>query len=110
MGNGEFKIIINNLEFEAVIGILDFERKYPQKVIVNAEILYEGDFVDYAKVCQIIEKEIKEKKFFLIEDALNYLTDLLKKTFPQIKEVCLQIKKPEILKKAEVGVEILRKY
>jgi len=110
MENGEFRIIINNLEFEAIIGILDFERKNLQKIIVNSKILYDGKFVDYVKVCGIIEKEIKENKFLLIEDALNYLANLLKKTFPQIKEIYLEIKKPEILKNAETGVEILRKY
>jgi len=58
MENGEFRIIINNLEFEAIIGILDFERKNLQKIIVNSKILYDGKFVDYVKVCGIIEKEI----------------------------------------------------
>ena len=110
MENGKFRIIIENLTFETIIGILDFERNTPQKVVINSKILYEGEFVDYAKVCEIIEKNMKEKKFELIEDALEFLIDKLKKEFPQIKEIFLQIKKPTILKNAEIGVEVLRKF
>ena len=36
-----YKILIENLEFEAVIGILEFERKNKQKLMVNCEIEYE---------------------------------------------------------------------
>ncbi len=110
MKNGEFRIIIENLRFETIIGILDFEREKTQKVVVNSKILYSGDFVDYAKVCEIIENEMKREKFLLIEDALEYLINFLKREFPQIEEIFLQIKKPDILKNAEIGVEILRKF
>jgi len=105
-----YKIIIENLEFETIIGILDFERKKPQKILVNVKISYEGEFVDYAKVCEIIQKEMQKREFLLIEDALDFLADELKKIFSQIKEIYIQIKKLEILKNALVGVEILRKY
>ena len=110
MRNGEFRIIIEDLEFEAIIGILDFERTTPQKVLVNVKISYEGEFVDYAEVCKIIETKMQEEKFLLIEDALEFFADFLKIKFPQIKEIYLYIKKPKILKNALVGAEILRKY
>ena len=112
MRNENYKIVIENLEFDAIIGILDKERKKAQKVIVNAYIEYEkkDKFVDYAKVCEIIQKSIKQKQFLLIEDALEYIVNLLKETFPQIKSIHLIIKKPEILSNALVGVDILRKF
>ena len=107
-----YRIIIENLEFEAIIGILSHERKETQKVLVNAEIEYEGkeNFIDYAKVCEIIENLMKEKKFLLIEDALEAIECILSEKYPQIKSLKLKIQKPEILKNALVGVEILRKY
>ena len=107
-----YKILIENLEFEAIIGILPEEREKTQKVMVNAEIEYENknEFIDYAQVCDLIENLTKEKKFLLIEDALSDIeTELLKK-YPQIKSLKLKIQKPEILSNALVGVEILRKY
>jgi len=107
-----FRILIKNLEFEAIIGILPFEREKTQKIIVNAEIEYNDKtkYINYAEVCDFIEKYIIEKKFLLIEDALEEIAENLKQKYPQMKALKLQIKKPEILKNALVGVEILRKY
>jgi len=107
-----YKIIIENLEFEAIIGILPKEREKAQKVIVNVKIEYEDkkNYVDYAKVCELIEYTMKKNSFFLIEEALDEIEKILKKEFPQIKKLYLSIKKPEILSNALVGVEILRKY
>jgi dihydroneopterin aldolase len=107
-----YKIIIENLEFDAIIGILPHEREKTQKVSVECEIEYENknNFIDYAKVCEIIENMMKENKFLLIEDALETIENNLKQKFPQMKSLKLKIKKPEILRNALVGVEILRKY
>ena len=107
-----YKIIIENLEFDAVIGILPHERKKKQKLSICCEAEYENrdSFVDYAKVCNIIEKVTVEGEFLLIEDALEEISLALKVEFPQIKSLRLKIKKPEILRNALVGVEILRKY
>jgi len=107
-----FKILIENLEFEAIIGILPNEREKTQKVSVKCEIEYENkkNYIDYAKVCEIIEKLMVERKFLLIEDALEEIEETLKREFPQMKSLKLKIQKPEILRNALVGVEILRKY
>jgi dihydroneopterin aldolase len=108
----KYKILIENLEFEAVIGILEFERKKAQKITVNCEIEYEKkeNFIDYAEVCNLIEKTIKEEKFKLLEDAVDKIEKKLLHKYPQMKSLKLKIQKPEILKNALVGVEILRKY
>jgi dihydroneopterin aldolase len=107
-----YKIIIENLEFDTIIGILPSEREKTQKVSVDCEIEYENkdNFIDYAKVCEIIENMMKEKKFLLIEDALETIEETLKEEFPQMKSLKLKIQKPEILRNALTGVEILRKY
>jgi len=107
-----YKIIIENLEFEAIIGILPQEREKAQNVAVSAQIEYENknEFIDYAQVCTLIENLMKEKKFLLIEDALEAIEHKLFSEYPQMKSLKLKIQKPEILKNALVGVEILRKY
>ena len=49
------RILIENLEFECIIGILDFERNSPQLVRICAK--FEADeFIDYAKICAELEK------------------------------------------------------
>jgi len=112
MENGEFRIVIEDLTFKAILGILEKERNEEQIIVVNAKIEYKDkkNYVDYAKVCDLIQNQIINGKYKLIEDAIDDIEKNLKKTFPQIKSLYLSIKKPEILKNALVGVEILRNY
>jgi len=107
-----FRIIIEDLSFNAIIGVLEEEREKEQLVVVNCKIDYEDkkNYIDYAIVCEIIQKTIIKGKFKLIEDAIETIENELKEAFPQMKMLYLSIKKPEILKNALVGVEILRKF
>ncbi|WP_084021816.1 MULTISPECIES: dihydroneopterin aldolase [unclassified Lebetimonas] len=110
--DGEFTIIIEELTFKAIIGILEEERTEEQLVVVNCKIDYENkeNFINYADVCDLIQNSIVKHQFELLEDALVHIEKKLLEKYPQIKKLFLQVKKPEILKNALVGVEILRKY
>jgi len=102
------KIVIENLEFETILGILELERLTPQKISINCTIEYcyaQNEFINYAEVAAHIEETMKTKKFFLIEEALEYVTQTLKKSFPLIRELTLTIRKPNILTNCTVGVE-----
>lgn len=101
-------IFIEELRFECIIGILDFERKTAQEVIVDVEIIYDEEcgFIDYAKVANMIKKHMKKKKFFLIEDAHRFLKKKLKKKFPHIETLNIKITKPSILPDCRVGVAV----
>ena len=103
-----FTIYIENLQVEAVIGILDFERKNSQRIVINCILTYEKegeDFLDYAKVSHLIEKMLIDRKFLLIEDALVTVINMLKKHFLGIKSIKLKISKPDILTNCTVSVE-----
>ena len=102
-----YEIEISNLEFSTIIGILDFEREKPQKVRVDCKIKYkkEDDFIDYAKVAEFIKSNMIEKKYKLIEDALDDISSTLVKNYPQIKRIKLKVTKPDILKECEVSVK-----
>ena len=105
-------IIIKDFEFETIIGVLDFERVKPQKVIINLEIAYEynGTYLDYAKVSEIIKNILQTKKFEVLEDSLNYICSYLKNEYLNIREINLEILKPDILQNLTVGAKILKKY
>ena len=107
-----YSIIIEDLTFKAILGLLEKERNEEQIVVVNMKIDYENksDYIDYAKVCEMVQNKITEGKYTLIEDAIDDIEEMLKKEFSQMKKLYLSIKKPEILKNALVGVEILRNY
>jgi len=102
------KILIENLTFETIIGIQDFERTTPQSVKIDCIIDYpylNGNFINYAEVTQIIEMTLNHEQFELIETALEHLTLTLKTTFPSIEKLTLTIRKPDILAHCSVGVE-----
>ena len=99
-------IYIEDLKFQCIIGILDFERKKAQDVILNLTINYEykDEFINYADVVNIVKSSMIENKFLLIEDALSDLSKTLQKEFPKINTLYLKITKPSILPDCKVSV------
>jgi 7,8-dihydroneopterin aldolase/epimerase/oxygenase len=93
-------IYIENLTFKCIVGILDFERKKRQRVIVNLSFDYEfkdGSFIDYAEVSELVKRTMKDKKFKLLEDAVKTLSELIKNKY-EVENLQLKISKPNILK------------
>lgn len=102
------KILIENLTFDAIIGILAYERVTPQLVIIDCIIEYnycENNFINYADVSNTIEKTVQDEKFYLIEEALELVSSTLKNSFPLINELDLTLRKPNILQNCTVGVQ-----
>ncbi len=106
------QIEIKDLEFDTIIGILDFERKVKQSVRIYCSIdyTYEQHYINYALVAEHIEKAMHHHKFELIEEALLSLKVSLKKEFPRIETLYLKISKPNILDNCEVSLSETTKY
>ena len=107
------QIYIENLVFDTIIGILDFERETPQKVIITSiiEYTFEKDlFINYADVASHIENKMQKEQFLLIEDALLSLKKSLKEQFPLISTLTLKISKPNILNNCEVSLQETFKF
>ena len=107
------KIYINDLEIEAIIGILECERVKKQKVVADIEIEYsyiKGCFLDYKKVSDIVSEMIIQNRYEILEDALIDITKKLKKTFSQIESLKIKLFKPDILKNCKVGVQLYKKF
>jgi len=106
-------IEIENLTFDTIIGILPEERLVPQKVVVDVSLDYEykkSIFINYAILAELIENDIKNNQYNLIEDALLSLHVKIKNEFPQISSIKLKISKPTILAHADVSVSSIRNY
>lgn len=100
-------IHIDNLTLNVIIGLLDFERDRPQKVIVDLKISYDysnEEFLNYADIAQEIELELQEKKYELLEEALLGVKNRLYLLYPNIKTLKLQISKPDILNNCSVSL------
>ena len=100
-------IHIEALEFDVIIGLLDFERDRPQRVIIDLEASYDytdEEFIDYANMVFLIQKELKEKRYKLLEEALLGVKTLLSTSYPQIQTLALKISKPDILSQCSVAL------
>jgi len=101
------KIHIEDLKFQTIIGILDFERVTPQDVILTLEIDYDYEqnrFINYAEVSELLKSTMIQEKFLLLEDALSFLSIKLKKDFPRINRLQLKITKPSIMPDCKVSL------
>ena len=100
------KVKINDLSFKCIIGILDFERVKKQKVIVKLSFEYEFKedfFIDYSEISAFVEKQMKKRKFLLIEDAILFLEKKIYKMY-KLYNLNINISKPTILKNCIVSV------
>lgn len=99
-------IHIEDLKFQTIIGILDFERETEQEVVINIVINYnyENKFINYAEVVELVQSTMIQSKFLLIEDALAKLSKSLKENFSLIDTLFIKITKPTIIENAQVSV------
>ncbi len=101
---------IHNLVFEAILGILKFERLKPQKISVNLDLFYtqlpNKAYLDYIKIQELIQKMMQENQYLLIEDALKDLSHALKTRYSGISELYLKISKLEISPNSQVGASV----
>ena len=103
------KVNIEDLTFDCIIGILDFEREKEQKVILDISFEYffnddGSNFIDYSKVANYCENTMKKEKFSLIEDAILHLRKYLKTNY-EMKNLKVKISKPDIMPNCIVSVE-----
>jgi len=100
-------IHIEDLTFDVIIGLLDFERDKPQRVIINLEASYDysdDKFIDYADMALLIQTKLKDERYKLLENALLGLKAVLYTTYPQLKSLTLKISKPDILDECTVSL------
>ncbi|GAA8861428.1 dihydroneopterin aldolase [Helicobacter pylori] len=101
---------VHNLVFEAILGILEFERLKPQKISVNLDLFYtqlpSKAYLDYMEIQELIQKMMQEKQYLLIEDALKDLSHALKTRYNEISDLYLKISKLEISPNSQVGASV----
>ena len=99
-------IHIEDLKFQCIIGILDFERITPQDIIINftCNYNYENEFINYATVVDLIKKTMIKNKFELIEQAILSLKKEIIEEFTLIDSFTLKVSKPSILADCSVSV------
>ena len=115
MSTKKRKILINNLELMASIGVYEKEKKQKQKIIINLEILLTNEsepkndnFLetqDYSQFRKIIKDIVESQHFELLEILTNKIhSTIIKKKF--ILGVNVTISKPDIFDDCEVAYQV----
>lgn len=113
------KIIIQGLQCRCIIGDYVWERKRPQKIILDLEMetdlkkaaqkdILSKEMLDYNQVAKEVLKFVEQSSFHLIETLAEKIAALVLKKFP-IKTLRLRLKKPSAIQVAEAAmIEIVR--
>ncbi|MEA3492416.1 MAG: dihydroneopterin aldolase [Campylobacterota bacterium] len=100
-------IHIESLQIDTIIGLLDFERKKEQRIFIDLEATYiyeKGIFINYADLATLIESQIKQAQYELLEEALLEIKESIITCYPSIESLKLKITKPDILKNCHVAL------
>ena len=100
-------IHIESLTFDAIIGLLDFERENEQKVIIDLKLKYsysKNNFIDYAKLANMLTERTKLRRYLLLEEALEDLKEQIIQKYPASEMLVLKISKPDILENCTVAL------
>lgn len=100
-------IHIEALTFDVIIGLHDFERDRPQRVIIDLEASYDYEndlFIDYAELVILMKEELKVKRYELLENALLGLKESLSTAYPGLQTLSLKLSKPDILSECTVSL------
>ena len=111
-------VFIEALETDALIGVYDWERTAPQKLLFDVEMGFDNrrpgasdalaDTIDYAQVAETIVAICRDSKFQLVEALAERIAGELLRRFP-IETLSLRVTKPGAVPAARgVGVRIVR--
>ena len=112
------KIILTDLRIDAVIGIWNWEKRNPQTITIDLEMLTDikkasqsdsiKDAVDYKAVSKRVKKFIQESQFNLIETLAENVAKIILEEF-DIQWLKLSVSKPFAIKDSKnIGVCIER--
>lgn len=96
MRNSDFLLFLRDFKINTIIGILPEEKIQPQTILLNLELCYKENLVDYATLRENILEIFKNNNFGYLEEALVYLRDFIIMKFSNVQMLNLEISKLEI--------------
>lgn len=112
------KIFIESLQLMAFIGVYEWERQAPQKLLLDIEMSLDlsvaaasddlQDTVDYAQVATDMAKIANSNQPLLLENLAGKMCDHILKHYA-VADVKLKVSKPTILPQAKnVAIQLFR--
>ncbi|MDF2940077.1 MAG: dienelactone hydrolase [Gammaproteobacteria bacterium] len=98
---------IKGLRSECILGVYEWERKAPRKVLINLELFLTvtksdklEDTLDYAELTQQLDTHIRTSQFQLIESLAEHIAEFIITAF-SVNRVRVEVIKPNVLKNVE---------
>lgn len=112
------KVFVKNLEIKTIIGIHDFEREQPQRILVSLTMFTDftkpaltdniADAVNYQLICEEVITIAQKAQCLLLERLSVLIADHILANY-QVQKVEVTLNKPDIIPETEaVGVSITR--
>ncbi len=113
------KVLIRQLEVDAIIGIHDWEKQQTQPIFLDMDLSFDcrqaaqsddiKDALDYFEVCQQVTEFVAASRYELIETLAEQVAALVLKQF-ECNKIKLTLFKPEAIANTQtVAVRIVRK-
>lgn len=111
-------VFVRDLEIMTVIGVHDYEKRAPQRIIVNVDLAVREagpvhsdrleDVLDYAEVVRRVEQICQQGHVNLVETMAERVADACL-AVPSVAAARVRIEKPDVVENAgSVGIEIER--
>lgn len=101
MAEGYDKLILSGLEFHARHGVFETESQLGARFIVDVELSlhFSGrdnlrETVDYSAVYALVQAQVTQTRFALIEALAHHLAQVLLGAHPPVQEVRVRVHKP----------------
>lgn len=116
MGTVYTKLFLEDYEINVEIGVHDFEKVAPQRLMISIEIFLLGetldgndnidDVLDYDFIRTEIGELVKDRRFNLQETLCRAILDIVRKR-PGIRKIVVKTRKPDVYSDCgSVGVEM----
>ena len=113
------RVLIRNLQLDVLIGVYDFEREAPQRVIFEVDLHTNNrpaglsdnvqDAVDYASVTQLITDISLQSEYQLLEALAEHVAQAVLDKFVNVIAIDLTLHKPDIMPNdVKVAIAITR--
>lgn len=103
------RTIIEDFEFETIIGCLQTEKTCAQNVKFDIE--YESSkFIDYTEFASFVREIYDKEKFELVETSLEITFKKLKEKFPNLTFLKMKILKTNVFCNAKFGAMLEKKF
>lgn len=103
------KIMLKDIEIQALIGTLHHERNGHQKIFIDIEFEYDAseaaaddkleNAVDYSEIMTKAIDIAKNGKFYLLETLASKITEMIR-SYTKITSASVEVRKPTALKNA----------